>query len=92
MSSSRIQVVLDPAEREAFRAQARRERLSLSAWMKAAARDRLAAAQEVPFPFDAAGLDAFFADCDARRTGHELDWEDAKQLVAEGLASGRSET
>lgn len=92
MSSSRIQVVLDSAEREAFRAQARREQLSLSAWMKAAARDRLAAAEDTPFPFDPVGLDSFFAACDARRSGTELDWEDAKRLVAEGLAGGGSGT
>ncbi len=38
---TRIQVLLDEAEREEFRRQAEREGVSLSAWLRRAARERL---------------------------------------------------
>ena len=41
--ATRVQVILDEAEREAFRAIAEQEGLSLSAWLRQAGKDRLAA-------------------------------------------------
>ncbi len=73
---ARIQVLTDDAEREAFRAQARREGRSLSDWLREAGRQRLQQAQQsrLRTPED---LDGFFAQIDARHGDavREDDWE-----------------
>ena len=43
----RVQLVMPDADRDRFVDQARREGLTLSAWMRAAARERLDARQQV---------------------------------------------
>ena len=44
---ARVQLVMADEDRERFAEQARREGISLSAWLRAAARERLAARQRV---------------------------------------------
>jgi hypothetical protein len=83
--SVRIHMVISEAERSAFAAEARRQGLTLSAWIRDAARARL----ERDRPTDirsVADLDAFFAACARREQGAEPDW-DAHLAVA-----GRSRT
>jgi hypothetical protein len=72
----RIQVLLDPDERELFRRLARQRGLSLSAWLRAAALKQSAAENEVPRVRSVEDLRAFFAECDAREVGREPDWEE----------------
>lgn len=79
---ARIQVLTDDAEREAFRAQARREGRSLSDWLREAGRDRLrrARASTLRTPDD---LDAFFAAIDQRHGSGEVedDWGVHKRRI-----------
>jgi hypothetical protein len=89
--SSRVQVVMDEVEREAFRRAAAREGLSLSDWLRRAARDRLAAA-EPPLLSSPEELRVFFDACDAREQGVEPDWEQHRQVIEESKVAGRTTT
>jgi CHAD domain-containing protein len=86
---ARIQVLTDDAEREAFRAQAKREGRSLSEWLREAGRDRLHAAQAARLrtPED---LDDFFAEIDARRGDDrpEEDWEQHRARIEASRVRG----
>ncbi len=89
--SSRVHVVMDEVEREAFRRAAAREGLSLSDWLRRAARDRLAATR----PPDLSSVDdlrAFFQACDEREVGVEPDWEQHRRVIEESKAGGRPTT
>jgi hypothetical protein len=90
--STRIQVVLDEKEREQFRREAASEGISLSAWMREAARERAASAGTRPRHLDAEGLRAFFAECDARETGSEPDWEQHLRVIEHSARSGGTGT
>lgn len=85
--SVRVQVVLDPVEREAFRARARAEGRSLSQWLRDAARARLldAEAAVLRTPED---LEAFFAECDAHEEGREPDWHEHVAVMADSRRHG----
>ena len=80
---SRIHVIIDSSEREAFRPQAQREGRSLSEWLREAGRERLQRAQARALR-SGADLPAFFADLDARRDDDrpEEDWEAVKDRIA----------
>jgi hypothetical protein len=86
---ARIQVLTDDAEREAFRAQARREGRSLSDWLREAGRQRLreAEAAKLLTPED---LDAFFAELDRRHgeNAREEDWEVHRVRIERSRANG----
>ena len=70
----RIHIVIDEREREAFRARATAEGVSLSEWMRDAARERLA--RERPATISSVDdLDRFFADRRESEPGAEPDWE-----------------
>ncbi len=86
--STRVQVVIDELEREAFRQAAAREGLSLSDWLRRAARDRLRSASQTKLQ-TAAQLRAFFRDCDARERGEEPDWHEHQAVIEESRAHGR---
>jgi hypothetical protein len=87
--ATRIQVVVDEVEREAFRAQAEREGVSLSAWLREAGRRRLEA--ERPRLDTVEKLQAFF-DSLPDQEGVEPDWEDHKRVIEQSMASGQSGT
>lgn len=89
--ATRVQVVMDEVEREAFRRAAAREGLTLSDWLRRAARDRLEATQE-PTLSSAAELRAFFEACDAREAGAEPDWEEHRLVIEASRAAGRPVT
>jgi len=89
--STRVQVVMDEMEREAFRQAASREGLSLSDWLRRAARDRLGAASP-PEVSSVEQLRAFFADCDRREQGREPDWREHREVIEESKAKGRPAT
>jgi hypothetical protein len=91
-SSERVQVLLDPETKRGFEDLARREGMSLSAWLRAAGLDR-AAKQQGERRFRNLGeLDAFFAECVARETGREPDWEEHKAAIARSFSRGDSDT
>jgi hypothetical protein len=89
--STRVQVVMDEMEREAFRSAAAREGLSLSDWLRRAARDRLSSV-EPPKLDSVDSLRAFFGECDDRELGIEPDWHEHRGVIEESMARGRSAT
>ena len=87
---ARVQVVIPDDDRDKFAQQAKEEGLSLSAWLRAAARERLRAAEKGAR--DERGKDhyivdvtAFFRNIDARNEaegmGPEPDWEEHKRVI-----------
>ena len=89
--STRVQVVMDEIEREAFRQAAAREGLSLSDWLRRAARDRLESAA-IPKLSSVEELRAFFSECDSRELGAEPDWQQHRTVIEESKATGRTAT
>ena len=89
--TTRVQVVVDEVEREAFRRAAAREGLSLSDWMRRAARERMASAGRVAIA-SAADLQAFFDECGRREQGEEPDWPAHREVIARSRRTGRSDT
>ena len=89
--STRVQVVMDEMEREAFREAAAREGLSLSDWLRRAARDRLSLA-EPPKLNSVERLRAFFEECDEREVGIEPEWREHRAVIEESKARGRTAT
>lgn len=87
----RVQVVMSEEERDRFRGQARREGLSLSAWLRTAGQERLAKAFERPRMQTREALDAFFQQCDEReKSGSEPDWEEHLKVIASSRRSADS--
>lgn len=85
--STRIHIVVDEAEKERFRRRAERRGLSLSAWLREAARERLE--RETPAELDTVeDLDAFFRACDERETGIEPDWAEHRHTLERSARSG----
>lgn len=84
----RIHVVVDEAEKERFRRRAEREGKSLSAWLRDAAREKLAAAAARGRLDSRRALEEFFAACDAREQGEEPDWAVHRRVIEESLRSG----
>jgi hypothetical protein len=89
---ARIHVVLDDDDRERFRHQAEREGKSLGAWLRDAARDRLAAAQRAARLDTVEDLRAFFARCDERERQPEPDWSEHRRVIERSIRSGSSDT
>jgi hypothetical protein len=89
--SVRVQVVMDEVERERLRRAAEKEGVSLSDWLRRAARDRLRAS-EGPGLDTVEDLEEFFAECERREQGTEPSWEEHLRVVDESRASGRTAT
>lgn len=90
---ARVQLVMPAEDRERFAYQARREGMTLSAWLRAAARERLEGRQGAE-PFAAAeDLEAFFRECDGLEgPAREPDWEEHLAVMAASRARGASGT
>ncbi len=88
---SRVQVVLSEIEREEFRRAAAREGLSMSEFLRRAARDRLAALAPKKLS-TAEDLEAFFRECDRRQKGLEPDWEQHRAVIEESKVAGKPTT
>ena len=86
--TSRIHVLLDDAEKARYRAQAAREGKSLGAWLRAAAEDRLRAAEGRRDLRTRSGLEQFFTECDRRESGREPDWEDHRLAIERSRRNG----
>jgi hypothetical protein len=89
---SRIHIPIDKAEHERFRRQAEREGKSLAAWLRDAARQRLAAAEGRPRMDSLEELKAFFAACAARETGREPDWDEHQRVIEQSVRSGAADS
>ena len=86
---ARVELILSDEDLDRFSRQARREGMSLSAWFRAAAWDRLSEKEESERFKSVEDLNRFFAECDARRgPGRELDWEEHKRLIEESRLRG----
>jgi len=89
---TRIHVPLDEAEKERFRQQAEREGKSLAAWLRDAARDKLAMAQRKPAIDTVDDLRTFFDACTARETRKEPEWEEHRRAIEDSIRSGASDS
>lgn len=89
--TSRIHIVVDEEEKERFRRQAAREGKSLSAWLREAARSRLARRQQ-PSLDEVEELRAFFEACDEREAGPEPDWKDHRRVIERSVGSGAADS
>ncbi len=88
MGSERVHIVMAAEERAAYRAAAERAGVSLSEWLRGAARARLED-DEARSLRTADDLDRFFADADAREGDEpEPDWEQHLAVIAESRGRG----
>ncbi len=86
---ARVQLVMADEDRERFVEQARREGMSLSAWLRAAARERLAARQRVKLFETPEDVEEFFRSC-ASLEGpeREPDWDEHLAVINESRGKG----
>jgi len=87
---TRIHLLLDEAEKERFRRQANREGKSLAAWLRDAAREKLAAVERHMHMSTVGELRAFFAACTGRETRKEPDWEEHRRVIEQSIRTGFS--
>ena len=86
---ARVQLIIPDEDKARFVRQARREGLTFSAWLRAAARERLEARQRAERFQSPEDLQRFFEECDARRgAGVEPDWDEHLQTLHESKTSG----
>ncbi len=88
--SKRVQVVMDEEERETFRRVAEREGLSLSAWLREAAREKLESSEDRRVIKTAEELKRFLASCRQSEKGVEPDWEQQKAMIERSARSGEA--
>lgn len=90
---ARVQLVIPDEDRDHFVHQARREGMTLSAWLRTAAREYLDAQQRSE-PFESpADLQAFFDGCDALEGPEsEPQWEQHLDVIDESRRRGASST
>ncbi len=87
---ARVQLVIADDEQAQFLRQAQLEGLSLSAWLLAAARERIERMRPRRRFRNPEDLAAFFAACDAAESNTEMepDWETHKQAIAKSQQKG----
>ena len=90
---ARVQLVIPDDEWERFVEQTRREGMSLSAWLRAAARERLEKHQKVKRFESPEDVMEFFKSC-AALDGPETepDWDEHLRVMNESRSSGFSKT
>ena len=83
---ARVQLIIPDEDREQFVDQARREGMTFSAWLRAAAHDRFESRQRAGRFKSPEDLRRFFDECDARRgPGVEPDWEEHKRAMEKSI-------
>ena len=90
---ARVQLVIPDQDRDRFVHQARKEGMTLSAWLRAAARERLRQRQQSK-PFQSPeDLEEFFRACD-RLDGPETEpnWDQHLDLINQSRRRGASDT
>ena len=90
---ARVQLMMRDEDRSRYRYQAHKEGMTLSAWLRAAADERLERYSQVQPFASVADLEAFFAECDQREsTGTEPDWEQHLAVMNEARKRGAANT
>ncbi len=90
---ARVQLVIPDAEKHRFVHQARREGMSFSAWLRAAARDRFQKNQNYEKLETAEEMRAFWERCDERvGPGREPDWDEHLRVINESRSRGFTDT
>ena len=87
----KVQVILNEVEREEFRAMARQEGLSLSAWLRKAGKEKLLSKNQHNHIYDRDSLNRFFEACDTQAQGNEPDWEDHLKVISRSRTSGQAD-
>lgn len=86
---ARVQLIIPDEDRDRFVRQARREGLTFSAWLRAAASERLEARQRRERFESPEDLRRFFEACAAREgPGVEPDWHEHLQTLHESITDG----
>ncbi|HUF51247.1 MAG TPA: hypothetical protein VMN60_10460 [Longimicrobiales bacterium] len=86
--AARVHIVVSEAEKEGYRRHAARAGKTLSEWLRAAAREKVEAAEAQGGLPDGAALAEFFAACDERESGREPDWESHRAVIDASRAAG----
>ena len=90
---ARVQLVIPDDDRERFVDQARREGMSLSAWLRAAARERLETRRRVNRFESPEDVEEFFRSCAALEGPEtEPNWSDHLRVMSESRGRGASRT
>ncbi len=89
--ATRVQVLLDPAEKARLEQCAKHLGRSLSAFMREAALDRLAELERTK-AFTRQELREFFRQCGKLESGREPDWGEHLQVINASLRKGGSGT
>ena len=81
---ARVQLVMPDDDRDSFVHQAQREGMSLSAWLRAAARERLETRQSVRLFESPEDVEEFFRSCAALEGPEtEPDWSEHLRVMSE---------
>ncbi len=90
---ARVQLVIPDEDRDRFVHQARSEGMTLSAWLRSAARQRLREKQRSNTFESPADLEEFFQSCDGLEgPRREPDWEEHMGVIDESRQRGASKT
>ncbi|MCY4501807.1 MAG: hypothetical protein OXE57_09635 [Alphaproteobacteria bacterium] len=90
---ARVQLLIPDDERERFADQARREGMTFSAWLRAAARARLEDSRRSRRFASQDEVEAFFRACDSGDGPEtEPDWDEHLDVIAASRAGGESGT
>ena len=84
-----VQVTIPDEDRDRFLAQAKREGMTLSAWLRLAAHERLKSRPQVKLLKSPEELEAFFREYNAKAgPGREPDWEEHLAAMHESRLRG----
>ncbi len=90
---ARVQLVIPDADKARYVHQARREGISLSAWLRAAASDRLEKRKRSAKRMSVEELREFWELCDSREgPEREPDWEEHLKVINASRMSGFTNT
>ncbi len=90
---ARVQLVIPDEDRDRFVHQAQTEGMTLSAWLRSAAHQRLKEQQRLHAFRSQEDLEGFFRACDALEgPGREPDWEQHRAVIDESRQRGLSST
>jgi hypothetical protein len=90
---ARIQLVMPDEDRDRFVHEARKEGISLSEWLRLAARERVERSHRLARFATAEELAGFFERCDqSAEPGVEPDWEDHLEVIRGSRERGVSGT
>lgn len=89
-----VRLTISEQDHDRFVQQARKEGMTLSEWLKAAAHKRLEDAQRAEyFASTMVDVGVFFRECDSlERPESEPDWEDHLKVIEQSISSGASNT